>query len=743
MASQSELYDELVDYRYYLELVRTVVLKYYKQIALFCAVSLVTSLIYVQSQAPAYFSTVTLHIAPSDAGVFSFEQWWTNDDDKFEDTQIGILQSKKLNRRVVQKISLQEEGKLTPASFDAGIAKDLKRWLYGLTDTLVPITEPEEARINSTAYELASLTTIEKPEERERSNLLNITVRMADPQLAALTANTIAEEYIATVFENEVEAAGKNRRFLAGRLTILRQEWKEAESRLQKYREAENIVERSSGENEVDEELASLSTRYFGARENRLRQENLYKQLKDVRPGNRSAEKLQAISSHPSISTIQSELFTLNQKKGELSKRYGSRHNRMISLESEINSAERDLQVRVADVVAGISNEYELAVEIERTAEETLKSVRDRKQLLGRKEFQLNDLEQDIETKREVYAIFLERLNQDGASGPVRNDNLWVADPASVPDFGQRKSLLSTAMIALILSFSAAVGLGLVFELTNNTIRSGEDVEKKLGVPLLGYLPLLAGKIEQPGLTFFEYINNPESRFSEALRTLRTSINLSTLNNRGVQRLMVTSSQSGEGKSSVALTLASAMGQTAKVLLLDADLRRPSLEKILNESQRKKLGLSDVIGRSATIEEATFTRDDAKIDIMFAGSTTSRPLELLESQQFAELIDELGKHYEAIIIDTPPCIAVSDAYVISNVVDSIIYVTKYNQVAVPAIRTCLGRFAAIGASITGVAVNQIDFDAAHYYGKYQDYYDYQVISEPDRAPETASKPTTA
>lgn len=751
MASQPELYDEMVDFRYYLELVRTVVLKYYKQIALFCAVSVIASVIYVQSQAPAYFSTVTLHIAASDAGVFNFEQWWSSDDDKFEDTQIGILQSKKLNRRVVKKISLHEAGKLTPASFDAGIANSLKRWFNGLTDTPVPITEPDAERISSTAYELAYLTSIEKPEERERSNLLNITVRMADPQLAALTANTIAEEYIATVFENEVEAAGKNRQFLSGRLTVLRQEWKEAESRLQNYREAENIVTRSSGEDEVDEELASLSSRYFGARENRLRQENLYQQLKDVRPGNRSAEKLQAISNHPSISTIQSELFTLNQKKGELSKRYGSRHNSMISVESEINSAERDLQVRVADVVAGISNEYELAVEIERTAEETLKSVRDRKQLLGRKEFQLNDLEQDVETKREVYSIFLERLNQDGASGPVRNDNLWVADPASVPDFGQRTSLLRAAMIALIVSFSASVGLGLVFELTSNTIKSGEDVEKKLGMPLLGYLPLLAGNVEQPGLTFLEYINNPESRFSEALRTLRTSINLSTLNNRGVQRLMVTSSQSSEGKSSVALTLATAIGQTAKVLLIDGDLRRPSLERILNESPHKHLGLSDVIAKSATIEEATFHRDDAHIDIMFAGSRTLRPLELLESQQFAELMDELGKHYEAIVIDTPPCIAVSDAYIISTVVDSIVYVTKYNQVPVPAIRTCLSRFAAIDASIIGIVVNQIDFDAAHYYGKYQDYYDYQITSEPDTvpdtvpdtAPDTASKPTKA
>jgi polysaccharide biosynthesis transport protein len=639
VAAQPEFDDEIVDYRYYLGLIRTVVLKYYKVISVFCALCVIASVAYVQSQAPVYASTVTMHIAPNSMGMFSFEQWMWSDDEKFQDTQIGILQSKKLHRRVVEKISLHEMGKLTPASFDAGIANSLKNWIAGLTETPVPVTEPEAERVRAAASELASLISIAKPPNRDYSNLLNITVRMADPELAAITANTIADEYIAMVFENEIESARKNQQFLSGRLTILRQELKEAENRLQSYREAEDIVTRSSGLNEVDEELASLSNRYFEARENRLRQENLYQQLKDARPGNRSAEKLQAISNHPSISTIQSELFTLNQRKGELSKRYGSRHNKMISLESEIKSAERDLEVRTADVIAGISNEYELAVQIERAAEKTLNSVRDRKQ--------------------------------------------------------------------------------------------------QLGMPLLGYLPLVDGDVEKPGLAFDEYINNPESRYSEALRTIRTSINLSTLSNEGVQRFLVTSSQSHEGKTSVALSLAAAIGHTRSVLLIDGDLRRPSIERILNQSNHKAPGLSDVIAQNSTIEEAIQHRDEDQIDVMFAGSRTLKPLELLSSRQFGELMDELGKRYDAIIIDSPPCIAVSDAYVLATQVDSILFVTKCNEVAVPVIRTCINRFAAIDTSILGVILNQIDFDATHHYGKYQDYYHYHGYGEDDPAAESA------
>ena len=151
----------------------------------------------------------------------------------------------------------------------------------------------------------------------------------------------------------------------------------------------------------------------------------------------------------------------------------------MKALDSEIQSAEKALQRQIRDIIDGVKNEYDLTYKIEKAAEETLNAVRDRKQQLGRKDFEINELTQDVESKRDVYAIFLERLNQDGASGPVRNDNLWVADPAMVPKHGQRTSLVKAGIVALIVSLGLAVGVGLFFELTSNTLATGEDVEKK------------------------------------------------------------------------------------------------------------------------------------------------------------------------------------------------------------------------------------------------------------------------
>ena len=734
MANQADIYDgDLIDYRYYIDLILTVFLKHYLVVIGFSIVCVLASVVQVQSQAPTYSSTATLHIAPNNLAMFSFEQWMFSDDDKFQETQIGLLQSTKLLRRVVQKAELHQAGTLTPRSWDAGIAKIVKDWLATMDETEVVEENylSEEDQVAYAAEELASLLWISRPPDREYSNLLNVSVSSANPEISALAANSIAEVYIELVFENEIESAKKNQEFLTDRLSILREDLRLAEQRLQDYREEENIIASGSGPSEVDQELASLSNRYFEAREKRLRQENLYQQVRNINnTSRRSWENLPAISNHQSIAGIQTDLFELNRRKGELSKRYGSRHNRMIALESEIQSATQVLDNQVRDIIEGIRNEYELTRKIEIAAEQTLNGVRDRKQELGRKEFAINDLTQDVESKRDVYAIFLERLNQDGASGAIRNDNLWVADPAIVSRNGKRTSLSRAGMIAFVLSFGFAMGIGLLFELTRNSVLSGEDVEKKLGAELLGYLPLIPGRDPEPGKTLQEYLTNPESRFSEALRTIRTSITLSTLNQSNETRhFLVTSSQSGEGKTSVSLSLAAAFGQTNKVLIIDGDLRRPSLERILNTSNHKLPGLADVIAHSVSLDEAIQKHSDADMDIMFAGSRTIKPLELLSSVQFRELMTELDQRYDTIIIDSPPCVSVSDAYVLSTQVDSVLFVVKAGEVPVPTIRTCLNRFSSIDTEIAGVLLNQIDFDAIHNYGRYQDYYDYRGYGE--------------
>lgn len=713
--------DDVIDYRYYLDLLLTVFFKYYKWIVVFCAVCVAGAMFIARSEEPTFSATVTMHVAPKETGMFDRWSDWT-DEDKFQDTQIGLLQSNILHRRVVERLSLHEVAYLSPRSFSLGIG-DALRSLFGDTEDPVPMEDVIQERIRSKAGELAGLISISKPPNREYSSLLNITVRSADPELSASIANTVAEEYMALVFETEVESAQKNEQFLSERLTTLRADLREAEQRLQAYREDQNIVTRESGYyDEVDEELAAFSTRLFAAREERLRQENLYEQIDSLPATSNGWERLPALADHPQVTTIQRDLIDLDRRKQELSKRYGSRHNTMIALESEIRTTRSQLQDAVESIAKGIRSEYELSLRIEQAAENALEEARAKKQERGRQSFKLNDLIQEVDTKREVYNVFLERLNQDGAAGDARNDNIWVADPAVVPSSGQRTPVSRAAVIALILSFGFSVGLGVLFELSRNRISTGEDVEK-LKMPLLGYLPLVENEEEKPGVLLDEYINNPESRFAEALRTVRTAVSLGSIKPEGSTRLLITSTQTGEGKSSVSLSLACAFAQMSKVLVIDADLRKPSFTRILGRPG-KDVGLTDVLANGTSAAQAIETREAEKFDVLFAGSPSIKPLELLASPAFAALLDELDKQYDIIIIDSPPCLPVSDAYIIASHVDSIVFVVKSDAIPAPQVRKSLEGFSQTNAELAGVLVNQFNLDAAYNYYRYQGYYNY-------------------
>lgn len=715
--------DDVIDYRYYLDLLLTAFFKYYRLIIAFCVICVTGAVFYVQSQEPTYSATVTMHVAQQEYGMFAYDRWsgW-NDEEKFQDTQIGILQSNILHRRVVEELSLQEVENLSPRSFDAGIANRI-RSLFSASGEKVEFADANEEIIRARAAELSSLISISKPPNRENSNLLNITVRTANPELSARIANTLAEEYMGLVFQNEIESARKNEQFLSERLTILREDLRVAEERLQAYREDQNIVARSSGRyDEVDEELAALSTRFFEAREERLRQENLFQQLQSISPGADGWDRLPAIANHPRVSTIQRDLVDLNRRKQELSKRYGSRHNKMIALQSEIDSTRSQLNEAVGNIAQGIRSDYELSLRIESAAEQALQEARDKKQERGRQSFKLKDLVQDVETKREVYNVFLERLNQDGAAGDARNDNIWISDPAVVPSAGQRTPVSRAGVIALILSFGFSMGLGVLWEITRNRISSGDDVEK-LRMPLLGYLPLVDNQEEQPGILLKEYLESPDSRFAEALRTVRTAVSLGTLNSAGPTRLLVTSTQTGEGKSSVSLSLASAFGQMSRVLVIDADLRKPSFTRILGENSART-GLTDVLANDSSLSVAIEKRTNEKFDVLYAGSPSIKPLELLASPALEKMLTELDKTYDVIIIDSPPCLPVSDAYVISAHVDAVVFVVKADTIPAPEVRKSLEGFGQTRAEIAGVLINQIDLDVMYNYRRYQGYYNY-------------------
>jgi len=721
--------DEIIDFRYYTLLLRTVLYKFYKQIIAFSLICVFAAVLVSQNLAPRFVATVTLHIAPRDADVFnSNSYWWERNDPAFQKTQIGILQSHKLVRRVVEAIGLQNEDILFQKS-TFQLFKD--EWLPELEGNDDIALDSEAIKIETTSAMLSDAINVRAPTAREQSYLIRVSVTLPDPELAAISANTLADVYIEEVFNTEIDKALKSQSWLTSRLVILRQDLREAEEKLQHYRESEDILART-GRGEIEQELDLVSARYFKAREDRLALENLYDQVKNIRSANTNLENIPAVMTNPLVQNLNNTIYNLRQRKSELGERYGSRHIKMIALESELTAAGQSLQNQIANVVEGIRTDYNVALRSEKSLEQTLSSARGKKQSQGRKQYQLRELEQEVDSKRTVYSVFLKKFNEEDASGPIQNTNVWVTDPATVPQKATGRSMQSIVLVVLILSLMAGVGIGILLELIDNTLRTPDDVEQKLGMGVLGVLPLITDKNIDPMKSLHighrYYVDHQTSTFAEAIRSVRTSMALMMLN-KPSKRILVTSSQKSEGKTSVALSLAASFGLTSKVLLIDADFRRPSILRTKGSNSSQRLGLSDIIAGVASVEESLFQDEEAKVDILSAGRISPNPLELLGSPEFNTLLNDMSEQYDKIIIDSAPCLPVSDSYLISSQVDSIVLVVKAAATTVADVRTVLKRFASHNVPISGVLLNYVDFEASYNAYKYTGYYDYHGYSE--------------
>ena len=256
----------------------------------------------------------------------------------------------------------------------------------------------------------------------------------------------------------------------------------------------------------------------------------------------------------------------------------------------------------------------------------------------------------------------------------------------------------------------------------DNTLRRPEDVEERLHESLLGIVPLDKKRLTDKA--FEAFVSDSRGPFAESIRTIRTGFVLSNLD-APAKVTVVTSSTPNEGKSTLALNLGEALAQMEKVLLIDGDMRRPTVAKTCG-LDRKAKGLSNLVSGTAEAKDCIHRWDIGKMDVLPAGLVPPNPLELLSSKRFAQVLEGLKKHYDRIIIDSAPTQAVSDALVLSSLADAVIYVVKADSTSVTLVKGCLKRLNDVNAPITGVVLNGMDMDKkgaysdqyAHYYGGY-------------------------
>ncbi len=448
----------------------------------------------------------------------------------------------------------------------------------------------------------------------------------------------------------------------------------------------------------------------------RAETESAYKQVKNAEA---DLESLPVVQKNPLVARMKEVVADHERKVSELSNRYGKEHVKMIQAVAELKQAKENLRLQVEQVAAGLEREYEVARANEAALAEAVGETKRTIQGSNRKEFQLTALESDVAANRQIYDLFLNRFKETNAASDMQSGVVArIVDPAVPADSPVRPNKLQAILIAFALGLFIGVIAALLLERLDNTVKTTEDAEEKLGLPVLTSIPLL--EEEQSSGAGRHYLDQPKSIFSEGIRTARTGILLSAVDCLN-KVLVVTSAVPGEGKSTFAINLALSHAQTRKVLLIDADMRRPSVSRNL-DLDASTPGLSALVTGQARLNKCIQTIEGSSLHIVGVGGIPPNPLELLLSKKFAELIESLRLQYDLVIIDSPPVQLVSDAVVLSTMATGVVFVVKADATPHQVSRRCIRTLLAAGANMIGVALNQLDFSKAdRYYGAYTGY----------------------
>ncbi|SDU08045.1 GumC family protein [Halopseudomonas salegens] len=718
-----------------LKLARTLWARKWSIVSLTLIVMLVTALV-VLSMTPIYRAISTLLIEKSQAQVVSIEQMYgiEGSNSEYLQTQFELIRSRSLAERVVRELNLMHHPEFDPRQqpeplIDLNLTARLRELGIGsvvpatLPEDLDPTIEPAEIEIfDQVVRDLRERITVSPV---ARSQLVHIQVDMADPQMAARTANALANGFIEQQMEARMEMSMTATNWMNTRLDELRDTLRRAENRLQEFREKENLVDVGGVATISANELSLTGDRMIDARRERAEAESQYRQVQAMRGGGwQQLATIPAVLGHPLIQQFRAEQARARARVDELSKRYGRLHPTLQAAQSDLNAAEASLRGQVEQIVAGIERNYQLAVANENSLRSSFNANREQIQDISRKEFELRELQREVDTNRALYDTFLGRLRETTATSDLESANARIVDRATIPaEPIKPKKTLIVAIAGLLAAF-VGIGLTLLLDALNNTFRRTEDVEQRLNLPVLGIVPLIKNRKRNEIAHLFS--DGQDKGFSESIRTIRTGVVLASMEN--PQKVMVvTSSIPGEGKSTVAANLAMALGQMEKVLLIDADMRRPTLAKNFDFTVGTP-GLANLIAGTAKLDECV--RRVEGIDMMCAGSVPPNPLELLSSPRFSKMIEFLRSKYDRIIIDSPPTQAVSDAVVLATHANALLYVIKAEATAVPLIERGVGHLLQNRAPITGIVLNQVDIKKAQKYGyEYGGYYDYYGYSD--------------
>jgi succinoglycan biosynthesis transport protein ExoP len=726
----------------------------------FGLVGFTISLIQVVQTLPIYRGTVNLLIERGTPKLALFEDIIrSNSTGDYYQTQYRILQSRSLARQVIQTLHLGSHPDFAPQQPTSTLVQSLGAragaWLEALmaqtrhlmataatTTPAVPLVAPApapapgydpEAELVSLFLDRLQVTPV------PNTHLVNLSFTSHDPRLAVEVVDTLAHHYIDLNLETRFATVQDALDWLNKRVSETRQKVESAELALQRYKAEHDVFSIDDRLPGVMEELSALNNSLIKARTERIGLETFYRQLQGNSGRAEMMEWMPEVVDNPLVQSLKSTLVDLQKTHAELSKKYGLKHPSIVRVQSQIDTVESKINAEVEKIVQATRAKYEVARARENTLLANVEKLKNEAKELNEKAIRYGVLKREAESNRRLYDLLLTRLKETSLNTELKSgDNIRIIDPAETPrepiNVHPTRSLTRGTLFGLMLG----IGLILFVNYLDNTLKSPEEAEAYLGLPTLGVI----GRFKQPRLNRRDArpelvtVLQPRSQPAEAFKTLRANLLMShTDTPRKV--FLVTSPHHKDGKTTIAANLAVVLAQMERrVLLVDADLRNPAMHTIFERGMPP--GLSDLLLTEAYSEG--LAAYDERLTVVIAGSHPPNPSELLSSHRMQRFINYARTDYDAVVIDSPPLLAFSDALVLSTLVDGVVLVLRAGAIAreharrvVTMLNTVQGEQSATPAEPPGrepswglrLVMNLLDpreSSAYSYYSHYSRYY---------------------
>jgi polysaccharide biosynthesis transport protein len=659
------------------------------------------------------------------------------DSQEFYETQNFILRSRAVAGRVVRKLMLhRDKGFLSQKDADGA---------------------PRETTVEEATTLLMKVLTIEQVRD---TRVVRIRARDRSPDRAQLIANAVTEAYIEKSLEDRLGTSSRAMEWLANQMENLKREVENSELELYRFREQNHTLSASLEERQkiIANQLQSYSQALTEIRSERVKIEARLSVLKELLAVGIEEDPLAlvagSVGNDDAVALLRAKYRDAESDLQKLSVLYGAAHPSVRAAKSERDAALGALQAQVRSIYAGMEAELREQERAEKGIKAALDEVNRAGLALSLQEINYSRLEREREGKRDMYEVVMERAAQTDLTRAMRVSTGRAVDAAIKPTVPISPRVRLIIIVASILGLALGVASALLVSFLDNKVRGPADVEAR-GVTVLGVLPSVgntalmpsygrekrrsARRIETPDRDLVVHLE-PRSTAAECCRTIRTNITFQSAD-KPLRTLAITSAMPKDGKTTIAISIATTLAQSGRrVLLVDTDMRKPRLHRVfkLGSSQ----GVTTVLAGEATIDEVARDTGIPGVSLMPCGPLPPNPSELLHTRRFAEVIEEARSKYDIVIFDTPPLGAVTDPAVISTQVDGTIMVVRSGATTRNGVDAALRQLHSVSAKLIGIVLNGVDLTDSNYGSYYAYYRGYYEDDNSSDGPGPSAKPAS-